>query len=248
MIPIYEAQRSELWTSMTAISQGNVQPVVCTNTYSVTIFVSNYIYCSVSGKFSVISWSFFLLSPSPNFLHKKWKCLANKSSLFEVHVHGMKKYSLCVVFVCVYDRDKAFGECLKPANTVGTNNEASRLCLEMCPFFLPVSFDLIKRCVVSGLQNCNNTFFMHHSFPNSWLASKANSYAVINLALQSCQHRGNLNDIKERMWETELRNAQVIHWKLKEDLRIHLFINPETAVNKCVSGMSQRKWNTALFY
>lgn len=81
---------------------------------------------------------------------------------------------------------------------------------------------------------------MHQVFLNSWLASKAKSYTVINLVLQSCQHRVNLSDMKEWVWGIKYWNIQMIHWKLNEDLRIHLFINPETAVNKCVSVMIPR--------
>lgn len=80
---------------------------------------------------------------------------------------------------------------------------------------------------------------MHRSFLNSWFASIAKSYTVINLALQSCQHRVNLSDVKEWMWGIKHWNIQTIHWKPNEDLRRHLFICPETAVNKCVSVMIQ---------
>lgn len=156
---------------------------------------------------------------------------------------------VCVcVSVCVTERQSFWRMVLNQLIQLG---QISSLCI-----FVPGNLTIFPNCIIwSNKRMCLSykpcfiravtiPFFLHPSFLNSWFASKANSYAVINLALQSCQHRGDLNDMKEWMWETELRNIQMIHWKLNEDLRIHLFINPETAVNKCVSVMIQRNNKT----
>lgn len=142
--------------------------------------------------------------------------------------------------VCVHDRETKFMKNgIKSADTVGTHRLQMLVLWNVSIFpnrIIWTSKRIVPILQTFLYQNCNNSFLC--IVVSSTHDSK--SYTVINLALQSCQHRVNLSDMKEWMWGIEHWNIHMVHWKLNEDLRIHLLINPETAMNKSVSVMIQR--------